>query len=629
MFNIFLILFGPVIGIRILFAVRRHLGWWAVAATATSLVGVVLSLLELSRGTSPVWQLPGLPNFPLVLTVTRQTGIYSLVVAVVSLIVTMYAVGYMSESTEKRRFFAVFLGFIAAMQGFILSGDIILLLVMWELMTLTSYILISFKREDSLSQMAGMRAFITTRVGDVGLYLAAFVFIATTGTSNLNAMSRISGGTALAVGLLLLFAAMVKSGQIPFGGWLRGAMAGPTPVSALLHSATMVAAGALLLIRFLPLLPPGAKLAVGLVGSVTVLLAGAIAAAQSDLKRLLAGSTSSQIGLIFVAVSAGSAVAASIHFAAHALMKSTLFMGAGIFQHDRGSTAFSKLRAVGRQRPYVFSLFGLAAAALAGLPPLAGFYSKDAVVAASAASGLPWLAAVAIAGTFFTGLYMATAVRQLYVGSSQPLPTNTGLSVMVGAMVPLIGLIVIFGSLVSSGSHFMRLDDVANIRLAVVDVLAAVIGLVVGLYGWFPVRLRSVLLDMSSKNYLERSLVTPLLRMAKYVALFETQLTRSVYAAASGVIKLGSTVSTSEVAFTGSVYTLGGRVLKTAQDVQSNIETPLTESYFSDGRELQRSAKRIGRTLQTGLIHREMAMAMLVMALLFALVSIMIIIGGR
>jgi NADH-quinone oxidoreductase subunit L len=217
-------------------------------------------------------------------------------------------------------------------------------------------------------------------------------------------------------------------------------MAGPTPVSALLHSATLVAAGAILLIRAFPLFPPGALLVVGILGGVTAVVAGLIAVADRDLKRLLAASTSSQYGFMLLAVGAGSPVAALAHLTAHAAMKSSLFLGSGIFQHARGSTDLSKLAGAGRERPLVFAGFVVAGLALAGVPPLAGFWSKDAVIAATYNSSYAWLLLpLALVGTALTGIYVARALRLLWKGEPRD-ESVAGIVWMGAGLVALVAL---------------------------------------------------------------------------------------------------------------------------------------------------------------------------------------------
>ncbi|HSH26381.1 MAG TPA: proton-conducting transporter membrane subunit, partial [Wenzhouxiangella sp.] len=321
--------------------------------------------------------LPGLPNLPLRLTVEPLTALLSVLVAAVGTLVLLYAVGYMQREPGRVRFFALMSAFVAAMQTLVLAGDWLLLLAAWELIGLCSYLLIGFWFQRPEAAGAASRAFLYTRTADLGLYLAVFVIIGRSGSSEI-ATSLGAGGSAI-LGAGLLVAAMGKSAQVPLQDWLMRAMAGPTPVSALLHSATLVAAGAILLIRAAPLLSHETLLAVGIVGGITTVITGLIALAERDLKRALAASTASQYGLMLVAVGAGVPVAALLHLIAHAAIKSSLFLGAGVFQHARGGTAFARLEGVGRARPRMFFGFVVAALALVGVPPLSGFFTKDAI----------------------------------------------------------------------------------------------------------------------------------------------------------------------------------------------------------------------------------------------------------
>jgi len=343
--------------------------------------------------------------------------------------------------------------FVAAMQALVLAGDWVLVLAAWELIGLCSYLLIGFWFQRPEAANAASRAFLYPRSADLGLYIAIFTLMGAAGTSEIAATLNVDGDTAVAAGLLLLLAIMGKSAQIPLQDWLMRAMAGPTPVSALLHSATLVAAGAILLIRVAPLLAPEVLLAIGLVGGITTVAAGLIALAERDLKRLLAASTASQYGLMLIAVGAGVPLAALLHLLAHAAIKSGLFLAAGEFQHARGGTALERLRGVGRVRPWTFLGFALAALALVGAPPLSGFFSKDAVIAAAlSAPSVAWLAPLALVGTLLTGAYLARALRLLWrereEGESESRPVAgacwLGLGVWV-LVIPAVFLGLTFG----------------------------------------------------------------------------------------------------------------------------------------------------------------------------------------
>ena len=285
------------------------------------LLGAAVGLTGVAAGARYAAELPGLPGLPLRLLAEPLTAALATVVALVSALVLLYAVGYVGEERDKARFYAGMSFFSAAMQTLVLAGDWILLLASWELIGLSSYLLIGFWYGREGVRQAATRAFLYTRTADLGLYVGIFVLITQTGTSEISATLEVGGAAATLAGLLLLMAAAGKSAQTPLQGWLQDAMVGPTPVSALLHSATLVAAGAILMIRVSPLLPQEVLLAVGLVGGLTLIVAGLIAVSQRDLKRLLAASTSSQYGFMLLAVGAGSPVAALVHLVAHAAIK--------------------------------------------------------------------------------------------------------------------------------------------------------------------------------------------------------------------------------------------------------------------------------------------------------------------
>ena len=398
----------PLLAAAAILLLRRGAAILALAGVALSLAASLRLLGATASGDSAPLVLPGLPDLPLRLTAEPLTALFSVLVAAVATCVLIYSVGYMKRESGLPRFFALMSLFVAAMQALVLAGDWILVLVAWELIGLCSYLLIGFWFQRPEAANAASRAFLYTRSADLGLYIAIFILIGAAGTSQIAATLNVDGGTAVAAGLLLLLAAMGKSAQVPLQDWLMRAMAGPTPVSALLHSATLVAAGAILLIRVAPLLAPNVLLAIGLVGGITTVAAGLIALAERDLKRLLAASTASQYGLMLIAVGAGVPLAALLHLLAHAAIKSGLFLATGEFQHARGGTALRCLRGVGRDRRWTFLGFALAAMALVGAPPLSGFFSKDAVIAAAlSAPSTAWLAPLALAGTLLTGAYLA------------------------------------------------------------------------------------------------------------------------------------------------------------------------------------------------------------------------------
>jgi NADH-quinone oxidoreductase subunit L len=359
----------------------------------------------------------------------------SATVAAVGLVVVLYAIGYFADERRPSALSGL-LWFLAAMQGLVLADGYLTLLIFWELVGAASARLIAYNRGDPLAAGAAVRAFLTTRTADVGLYLAVLALFAATGSVAFTD-ARPEGALGAVVALGLIVAALGKSAQAPLQTWLMGAMAGPTPVSALLHSATMVAAGVYLLMRSHELLAGWPLLVVGWIGAVTAVASAVIALAQDDVKRVLAGSTSSQLGLMFLGVAAGGPVVALLHLITHAAGKACLFLAAGVFQHRRGSTALTELRGIARDERAAFACFAVGALSIAAVPPLAGFFSKEHV-AAAAEHHIAWFALVLVA-TAGAAAYMLRPALLLWRGAApgeaaEPVAGRTAMLAGTGAL---------------------------------------------------------------------------------------------------------------------------------------------------------------------------------------------------
>lgn len=359
----------------------------------------------------------------------------SATVATVGLVVIVYATGYFAGEPRRRSALAGLLAFLAAMQGLVLADGYLTLLIFWELVGAASARLIAFNRDDPLAVPGAVRAFLTTRGADLGFYVAVLALFAASGSVAFTD-ARPDGALGAVVAVGLIVAAVGKSAQAPLQTWLAGAMAGPTPVSALLHSATMVAAGVYLLMRSHALLAGWPLQLIGWVGAVTAVAAAAIALAQDDLKRVLAGSTSSQLGLMFVGLAAGGPAVALFHLIAHAAGKAGMFLAAGIFQHERGSTKLSALRGGGRDDPAAFACFAVGALSIAAVPPLAGFWTKEHI-AAAAEHHIAWFVLVLAATAGAAGYLLRPAIT-LWRGEprSSPahLPGRTAMLAGAGAL---------------------------------------------------------------------------------------------------------------------------------------------------------------------------------------------------
>ncbi len=584
-----LAILAPVTAALILLLVKRGAAILALLGAGTGLTASLGLLRGAFLGTAPErLMLPGLPEMPLRLEASALTSVLSVLVATVATFVLIYAVGYMRKDGEKTRFFATMLLFVSAMQALVLSADWVTLLAAWELIGVSSYLLIGFWYARPGVASAATRAFLYTRSADLGLYLGVFLLIGVSGTSEISATLSTTGTAATIGGLLLLVAAVGKSAQVPMQDWLQRAMAGPTPVSALLHSATLVAAGAILLIRVAPMLPPETLFIIGLVGGLTTVVTGLIALGERDLKRLLASSTSSQYGLMFLAIGAGAPVVALLHLIAHAAIKSGLFLGAGVFQHERGSTAFERLAGSGREHPRIFAGFALAALALAGIPPLSGFFSKDAIIAATMnATGAGWLASLAIAGTVLTGGYMGRAMAQLWQGSVEKAGPPSGSLVWMGwGMAVLVALAATLGAGFPALERLLGAEIATTLPAEALGLGAALTGL---LLGWFlPAdRLLGPLLPWAREGFavaggMDNLVLRPAMALARAMNAVEAALYEAVFVFGRLNLRIGrGTRISDEAGIDGFIFGLADVMVRTGQKA---------------------------RRLQSGLIHRELAL---------------------
>ncbi len=369
------------------------------------------------------------PRFGLYLDALAM--VMALVVTGVSFVIHLYSARYMADDEGFRRFFAYMNLFVASMCVLVLADNLLLLYLGWEGVGLCSYLLIGFWYRDLVNGNAAQKAFIVTRIGDVAMLIGLFVLFTSLGTLDIQTLMQRagvqwSGGSPLAIAAaaLLLGGAVGKSAQLPLQTWLPDAMAGPTPVSALIHAATMVTAGVYLIARthVLYTLAPPVQLAVAVVGALTLLLAGFSALAQNDLKRVLAYSTISQIGYMFLALGVGAWSAAIFHLMTHAFFKALLFLSAGVVimalheEHD-----IHKMGGLRKTLPIAFWTFLIGSASLAALPLItAGFFSKDLILwrAWSSPQGGPWLWAAGWVGAWLTSLYIFRAVFAVFFGRS-------------------------------------------------------------------------------------------------------------------------------------------------------------------------------------------------------------------
>ena len=431
-----------------------------------------------------------------------------LVVTFVGFWIHLYSAEFMMHDEGYSRFFAYMNLFVASMLTLLLADNLLLLYLGWEGVGLCSYLLIGFWYRDPANGLAARKAFIVTRVGDTAMLLGLFLLFTSLGTMQIqDLMHRASeqwavGSTlAAAAALLLLGGAVGKSAQLPLQVWLPDAMAGPTPTSALIHAATMVTAGVYLVARthVLFTLAPAAQLTVAAVGSATLLLAGCSALTQHDIKRVLAYSTVSQIGYMFLALGVGAWSAAIFHFMTHAFFKALLFLGAGAIieaLHDEHS--IFRMGGLRKELPVAFWTFLIGGCSLAGLPFItAGFYSKDLIIwgAWSAAQGHPGFWIVGMIGALLTSLYTFRLIFRVFFGPLQTPVTKRPGYAMTVPLVMLAFCAVVGGAVKEPLVEFLQLTlpamveagavSMTETRSEVVETFALLIGLYVAyLFHW-------------------------------------------------------------------------------------------------------------------------------------------------
>ncbi|MCV7041644.1 NADH-quinone oxidoreductase subunit L [Mycolicibacterium moriokaense] len=354
---------------------------------------------------------------------------FVLLITGVGSLIHIYSIGYMAHDPDRRRFFAYLNLFLAAMLLLVLADNYLGLYVGWEGVGLASYLLIGFWQHKPSAATAAKKAFVVNRVGDIGLAVALMVMFAHIGSVSFagvfTAAPGVSEGVLTAIGLLLLLAACGKSAQVPLQSWLGDAMEGPTPVSALIHAATMVTAGVYLIVRSGPVfdLAPTAQLGVVIVGAVTLLFGAVIGCAKDDIKKALAASTMSQIGYMVLAAGLGPAgyAFAIMHLLTHGFFKAGLFLGAGSVMHAMNDEV--NMRRYGGLRtalPITFATFGLGYLAIIGIPPLAGYFSKDGIIDGGAKGII--LGGAAILGAGITAFYMTRVMLMTFFGQQRWAP---------------------------------------------------------------------------------------------------------------------------------------------------------------------------------------------------------------
>ena len=555
---------------------RRAAGYLATLSTAVSFGAAVVCFFSV-RGRSDdnsaelttawTWLSAGDLDVGLTLLVDPLSILMMLIITGVGSLIVAYSIGYMDGDDEERRYFAYMALFVFSMLLLVMGGNFLMLLVGWGLVGLCSYLLIGYHHERPSAVAAAKKAFIMNAVGDATMALAFFLLIQRTGSLDFGPgvewASGAEGSWAVnLVALGLLGGAVAKSAQIPLQTWLPDAMEGPTPVSALIHAATMVTAGVYLLVRLGPLFehaPNVQHLAAGL-GAITLLAAGLIALVQVDIKRVIAYSTMSQIGYMFLAAGLGAYTNAMFHLMTHAFFKALLFLAAGIVIHAlAGEQDMRRMGGLRGLLPRTWVAFLIGAAALTGIPPLSGFFSKDAILASALAEGTygQTLFVAGIVGAFLTGLYTFRMVFMVFGGEPSAYarehlhkPERTEpwiwMAVTVGALAVLsvIGGWVEIPGVWTPFADFLHpvvepLFEPTGTQDAIASVAAVAVGLLgVGLAWWFysarkePVpRMRALQTILEHKFYFDEAYDWLFYRPATWLAgAFRTLIERPLIA---------------------------------------------------------------------------------------------------
>jgi NADH-quinone oxidoreductase subunit L len=405
---------------------RSAAGWLSTGSVFIGFAGALVAFVQV-LGESPddrshlstayTWLGAGKFNVAMQILIDPVSLTMMLIITGVGGLIVWYSMGYMKGEDEERRYFAYMALFVFSMLMLVMGGNLLLLLVGWGLVGLASYLLIGYYHDRPAAVAAAKKAFLMNAIGDAAMALGFFLLIAKTGSLDFSTTfaaasnGELSSSTANLVALGLLAGAIAKSAQLPLHTWLPDAMEGPTPVSALIHAATMVTAGVYLIVRARPIFEaaPGVQHLAAILGALTLLVAGLIALVQWDIKRVIAYSTMAQIGYMFLGAGVGAYDFALFHLMTHAFFKALLFLAAGIVIHRlAGEQDIRKMGGLRKIMPITSVMFLIGTLALMGVPPLSGFWSKDAILASALATGgaLGWFLYIAgLVGALLTGMY--------------------------------------------------------------------------------------------------------------------------------------------------------------------------------------------------------------------------------
>jgi NADH-quinone oxidoreductase subunit L len=468
----------------------------SVAAVLGSFVCSCLIFLRPDvSATQLIWiDIPGAFSVPLGLTLDQLSRTMLVLVSGVGSLIHIYSLGYMREDDGKSRYFAALSLFMFAMFGIVLANNFVMLFIFWELVGFTSYVLIGHWFERDTAADAAKKAFLTNRVGDFGFMLGILmVWIATGSIVFDEIVPQLSGitsnsGYLTAAALLIFCGAVGKSAQFPLHVWLPDAMEGPTPVSALIHAATMVAAGVYMLVRvgFIIQASQNALLVIAWIGTITAVMAALIATQQDDIKRILAYSTLSQLGYMVMAVGLASNEAAMFHLFTHAFFKALLFLGAGsvivMLHHEQN---IWKMGGLAKNLPITFLTFSVGALALIGCPPFSGFFSKDAILALAYERNMS-IFAVGLFTAFLTAFYVMRMLVVVFFSKSRTDTARDSDEAPLVMTVPLIilALLALLGGFGFFADRFLPISHEKETTLLVpaLAVFAMIAGAGLGIF---------------------------------------------------------------------------------------------------------------------------------------------------
>jgi NADH-quinone oxidoreductase subunit L len=453
---------------------RRARNFSAFISVAAVLISFTCSCIIFGRpglrSAEVTWiDIPNLLHVPIAFTLDRLSKTMLLVVTGIGALIHIYSLGYMHGDAGKSRYFAALSFFIFSMLGIVLANNLIMMFIFWEMVSVSSYLLIGHWFERDAAADAANKAFITNRIGDFGFMLGILMIWAATGSVIFDEINsqlwRVTTNPSfLTISVLLIFCGAVgKSAQFPLHVWLPDAMEGPTPISALIHAATMVAAGVYMLVRvgFLVQASPDALRVIAWIGIVTAVMSALIAVQQDDIKRILAYSTLSQLGYMIMAVGLASGEAAMFHLFTHAFFKALLFLGAGsviiALHHEQD---IWQMGGQGKNLFLTFVTFAFGTFALIGLPPFAGFFSKDAILA------LAWdknhvLFALALFTAFLTSFYMIRLLIVVFFGKGRSQTARASQESATSMLIPLgvLAILALFGGCSFFARHFLVLPN--------------------------------------------------------------------------------------------------------------------------------------------------------------------------